>query len=120
MRVQINSRSAVAITTPFWTLMLLTACGTSPEEPAPEPTEAIAYDGGRIIVGDGGVIENGTLLVEGDRILAGGGTDSVDVPAGAERIDLTGRTLMPAIIDTHVHLRETRDELVEDLQRKAY
>ncbi len=120
MRVQINSRSAGAITTPFWTLMLLTACGASPEEPAPEPTDAIAYDGGRIIVGDGGVIENGTLLVEGDRILAVGGTDSVDVPAGAERIDLTGRTLMPAIIDTHVHLRETRDELVEDLQRKAY
>ena len=120
MRVQISSRSAVAITTPFWPLMLLTACGTSPEGPAPEPTDAVAYEGGRIIVGDGGVIENGTLLVEGDRLLAVGGTDSVDVPAGAERVDLTGRTLMPAIIDPHVHLRETRDELVEDLQRKAY
>ena len=33
---------------------------------------------------------------------------------------LTGRTVMQAIVDTHVHLREARDDLVEDLQRKAY
>jgi imidazolonepropionase-like amidohydrolase len=80
----------------------------------------MAFEGGRVLVGDGGVIENATILVDGDRLLAVGPGDAVEVPAGAARVDLTGRTVMPAIIDTHVHLRETRDELVEDLQRKAY
>jgi imidazolonepropionase-like amidohydrolase len=44
----------------------------------------------------------------------------VEVAAGASRVDLTGRTVMPAIIDTHTHLSRERDALVEDLQRRAY
>ena len=101
-------------------LALATACAEPPAAPEPEPTDAVAYDGGRLIVGNGDVIENGTLLVEQGRLSVVGSADGVDVPAGAERVDLTGRTVMPAIVDTHVHLREARDELVEDLQRKAY
>ena len=86
---------------------------------AVQTTATIAYDGARIIVGNGDVIETGTLVLEGNRVLAIG--DTVDVPEGVERVDLAGRTVMPAIIDTHVHLRsDTRATLVEDLQRKAY
>ena len=86
---------------------------------AAQTTATIAYDGARIIVGNGNVIETGTLLLDGNRVLAIG--DAVDVPEGVERVDLAGRTVMPAIIDTHVHLRsDTRATLVEDLQRKAY
>ena len=102
------------------TLVLVSACGAPPSEPAAPATDAIAYEGARLIIGDGQVIENGTLLVEQDRLVAVGASDAVEVPAGAARVDLAGRTVMPAIIDTHVHLRETRDERVEDLQRKAY
>ena len=80
----------------------------------------MVFEGARVLVGDGGVIENATLIVDDDRLVAVGRSDEVEVPAGAARVDLSGRTVMPAIIDTHVHLRETRDELVEDLQRKAY
>lgn len=95
------------------------ACGGAESEP--EPTGVIAYEGVRIIVGDGGVIETGTLVVDRDRLTAVGDSASVEVPAGAARVDLTGRTVMPAIVDTHVHLRsEDRATLVEDLQRKAY
>jgi len=102
------------------TLVLVSACGAPPSEPVAPSTDAIAYEGARLIIGDGQVIENGTLLVEQDRLVAVGASDAVEVPAGAARVDLSGRTVMPAIIDTHVHLRETRDERVEDLQRKAY
>ena len=101
-------------------LPLVSACSAPETEQAPAPTNVMAFEGGRVLVGDGGVIENATILVDGDRLLAVGPSDAVEVPAGAARVDLTGRTVMPAIIDTHVHLRETRDELVEDLQRKAY
>src|SRR6185503_15510412 len=42
------------------------------------------------------------------------------IPAGAARVDLTGKTVMPAIIDAHKHLPVTRDALVNQLQQLAY
>ena len=100
--------------------VLAAACGgAAPEEP--EGAGVTAYEGARVIVGNGDVIETGTILVEEDRLTAVGVGTSVEVPEGAARVDLSGRTVMPAIIDTHVHLRaENRDTLVEDLQRKAW
>ena len=101
-------------------VLVAAACGgAAPEEQ--EGAGVTAYEGARVIVGNGDVIETGTILVEEDRLTAVGGSASVEVPEGAARVDLSGRTVMPAIIDTHVHLRaEDRDTLVEDLQRKAY
>jgi imidazolonepropionase-like amidohydrolase len=99
------------------------AAGCAAPEPAPAPvaTTVVAYEGARVIVGTGDVIEGGTLLVDDASLVAVGAAAAVEVPAGATRVDLTGRTVMPALIDTHVHLRiESREELVEDLQRKAY
>ena len=51
-----------------------------------------------------GVIENATVVVEGNRISAIGPSSSVTVPAGATRIDVKGKTIMPGIIDVHGHL----------------
>src|SRR5205823_13989108 len=48
-----------------------------------------------------------------------GKSGELKVPAGAARVDLTGKTVMPAIIDTHTHLASTRDVLVDQLQGKA-
>ena len=101
-------------------LPLVSACSAPETEQAPALTNVTVFEGARVLVGDGGVIENAILVVDDDRLVAIGAAGSVEVPAGAARVDLSGRTVMPAIIDTHVHLRETRDELVEDLQRKAY
>lgn len=42
------------------------------------------------------------------------------VPAGAARVNLAGKTVMPAIIDTHVHLGRTREALIRDLRLRAY
>ena len=120
-RVRTTSRLPVCSPAPLLIgLAVVAACSTPPPEQAPAATDVTVFDGARVLVGDGGVIENAALIVDDDRLVAVGQSGELDIPAGAERVDLTGRTVMPAIVDTHVHLRETRDELVEDLQRKAY
>jgi imidazolonepropionase-like amidohydrolase len=79
------------------------------------PAEVVAYEGARLIIGDGRVVENGTLVVDGQKI-----TQVGSAPAGARRIDLKGKTVMPMIIDTHVHLNTTREGLERDLRQRAY
>ena len=79
-----------------------------------------AFEGARLIVGDGRVIEHATLVVDGARITQVGQTAGVRVPAGATRVDLAGKTVMPMLIDTHVHLSPTRDALIRDLRLRAY
>jgi imidazolonepropionase-like amidohydrolase len=79
-----------------------------------------AYEGARLITGDGRVIENGVLVVDGARIAAAGAAGSVAVPAGAKRVDIKGKTVMPMIVDTHVHLSPKREAIVRDLKRRAY
>ena len=79
-----------------------------------------AFEGVRLIVGDGRVIENATVVVDGARIAQAGGAADVRVPAGAARVSLAGKTVMPMLIDTHVHLGATRDAIVRDLRLRAY
>jgi imidazolonepropionase-like amidohydrolase len=80
-----------------------------------------AFEGVRIIVGnESAPIENATLVVEGNKIVQAGRAADVRVPAGATRVNLAGKTVMPAIIDTHVHLSATREKLVNDLKRRGY
>lgn len=120
MRRQVQLRSSVLATVSL-SVLLFEACSGSMPQPAPEASDAVVFNGARVIVGDGTVIESGTIVIEDDRLVAVGDVETVEIPAGAIQVDLTGRTVMPAIVDTHVHLRTTtRDELVEDLQRKAY
>ena len=85
---------------------------------APAHAQTTAYEGARLIIGDGTVVENGTIVVDGARIVAAGA--GVSVPAGAQRVNLAGKTVMPMIIDTHVHLSPTRERLVRDLKQRAY
>jgi imidazolonepropionase-like amidohydrolase len=93
--------------------MLLASCGTPP--PAGPVT---AYENARLIVGDGSVIENAVLLVANGKISQV--RRDGRVPEGATRVNLAGKTLMPMIIDTHVHLSPGREALVRDLRRRAY
>ena len=81
---------------------------------------ATVFEGGRVIIGDGRVIENGTIVVQGDRITQVGGAASVKAPARATRVSLAGKTVMPALVDTHVHTSTTAPELVTDLKQRAY
>ncbi len=87
----------------------------------PAAAQAVtAFEGARLIVGDGRVIENAALMVDGTKIAQAGKAADVRVPAGAARVNLAGKTVMPMIIDTHVHLSPTREPLLRDLRGRAY
>jgi imidazolonepropionase-like amidohydrolase len=79
-----------------------------------------AFEGARLIIGNGSLVENGTMIVEGTRIVRAGAAADVRAPAGATRVSLAGKTVMPTVIDTHVHLSPTRERLVRDLKLRAY
>jgi imidazolonepropionase-like amidohydrolase len=91
----------------------------------------VVFEGARLIIGDGRAIENGTLIVDNGRIAAVGRLADVRPPRGATRIDLTGKTVMPALIDAHMHMgfenmaswraeNYTRDNMIDTLDRLAY
>ncbi|MGH9308908.1 MAG: amidohydrolase family protein, partial [Vicinamibacterales bacterium] len=78
------------------------------------PAGSLALVGARVITmaglkpgpitGTPGVIENATILVEGNRIVAVGAANAVQIPASARRVDVKGKTIMPGMIDVHAHL----------------
>ena len=88
---------------------------------APAATGVTVFEGARLIVGDDSApIENAAIIVDNGRFAQVGRAGEVKVPAGAARVDLAGKTVMPAIVDTHTHLAVTREGLIDHLQRKAY
>src|SRR5437660_1366359 len=72
----------------------------------PQPAKAtLAIVGGYLIDGhDGPPLDNSVVLVDGKEIVAVGTTDSLKVPPGAKVIDASGYTVMPGLINAHVHL----------------
>ena len=74
----------------------------------PKPTEVMAFTGARLITiasghGAGPVLENGVLVTRGNRIAAIGPMEEVAVPDGALVIDVSGKTIVPGLLDTHYH-----------------
>jgi len=83
--------------------------------------DVTVFEGARLIVGDGSaVIEDAVFVVQGDRFTAAGARADVEIPGGATHVDLSGKTVMPAIINAHVHLSSTREDRVGQLQHMAY
>lgn len=77
-----------------------------------KPSGLLALTGARIItMNDDEVIENGTVLVRNNRIEAVGAANEVEVPASAETVDVSGKTIMPGIIDAHAHIGNFREGL---------
>ena len=72
----------------------------------PQPERAtLAIVGGLLIDGHEGPPQPGAVvLVDGDRIVAVGRRDEFEVPSGADELDATGMTIMPGLIDVHVHM----------------
>ncbi len=82
---------------------------------ADKPASTIAFTGARLLTmaGDGaGAIDDGTIVVRGDRILAIGPRATTPVPAGAQLVDARGKTIMPGLIDAHAHGQQGEDDLV--------
>jgi imidazolonepropionase-like amidohydrolase len=72
------------------------------QSPAP-PVHPIVLHAARLLdIKSGRIVKPGEVLVQGERIVEAG--TSVKHPAGAEAIDLGDRTLLPGLIDAHVHL----------------
>ena len=102
-------------------LLFLAAFSTSGAMQAPQGTTVTVFEGARLIVGDGTApIENAAFIVANNRFTQVGRRGQLNVPAGATRVDLTGKTVMPAIVDAHTHMPVERAALVDALQRKAY
>lgn len=112
---------------PLAGLTLLLAVAVSAQAPP-----AVLFEGARLIMGDQTPpIEAGAILVRDGVIAAAGPRGSVAVPAGAVRVDLSGRTVMPALVNVHVHIgyegyatwrasNHTPANVVDHLQRSAY
>lgn len=96
------------------------ACSAPATDQAPA-TSVTVFEGARLITGDGSApIENATFIVDDTRFVQVGRAGQLEIPPGAARVDLSGKTVMPAIVDTHNHLANTREGLIDHLQRKAY
>jgi imidazolonepropionase-like amidohydrolase len=95
---------------------------------------AVWFEGARLIIGDKSpVIESSAFLVEGDSFTWVGKKGERQPPANATRVDLTGKTVIPTLIDGHNHIglvnekdgsntkaNYTRENLIDQLQRYAY
>jgi imidazolonepropionase-like amidohydrolase len=95
---------------------------------------AILFEGARLITGDGiAPIQSSAFLVQGNRFTKVGRKGDIALPTGATRVDLTGKTVIPALIDIHNHLgwtnqktnkatkeSYTRESVIDHLQRYAY
>ena len=117
----------------FLSLFLL-GCGSEKTSTSSTASSATVFEGATLLVGgDVAPIQNSTLIIENDKILSIGKKGEVVIPAGATRVDVTGKTVMPAIVDMHSHLgytvvrtnettKETysRENLIDHLQRYAY
>ena len=84
---------------------------------ADKPGGTVAITGARLLTmaGDGaGAIDDGVIVIEGDRIAAVGAAADVAVPAGARVIDAGGKTIMPGLVDAHAHGPQGTGDLVPE------
>ena len=96
------------------------------------PAGAVLYEGARLVTGDGGTpIERSAFLVENGRFTRVGRQGEVPAPSGAVRVDLAGKTVIPALIDAHSHIgymknltsgpqNYTRENILDHMHRFAY
>jgi imidazolonepropionase-like amidohydrolase len=114
--------------------LLLAACAWLSASQAPAGRDVVLFEGARLIDGNGRApIENSAFLVENNTFTRVGRKGELRAPAGATKVDLTGKTVMPALVDPHNHIgytnqktgvsskeNFTRATLIDHLQRYAY
>ena len=113
---------------------LFAACGSPPDSPISDTLAGAMtlFEGARLIAGDGSApIEVSAFVVENDTFTRVGTRGEVSVPEGTPRVDLTGKTVIPALIDAHSHIgymkdltsgpqNYTREHILDHLYRFAY
>jgi imidazolonepropionase-like amidohydrolase len=117
----------------FSACLILAMAGTAPVR-GQAPAAVTVFEGARLITGDGSApIENSAFVVEGNRFTQIGRRGEVPVPAGAKRVDISGKTVMPTLVDLHGHFgfqnipagtmskaTFTRENLIDHMQRLAF
>src|SRR5678815_5666800 len=120
-------------------LLVLAGCSQAPQNGAKQETASTTpsvtlFEGARVITGDGSApLEDAVILMEDAKITGVGHKGELTAPAGAARVDLTGKTVMPALVDTHTHqgcaviktgkigaVTYTKNNLIDHLHRLAY
>ncbi len=92
-----------------------TGVSLSMDVAADKPSGLIALTGARIVTmarADGGIIDDGTIVIRGDRIVAVGPRASVSIPAGAKIVDVAGKTIIPGLVDAHAHGPQGDDDVI--------
>src|SRR5215472_8496430 len=101
---------------------------------AQSTTKLTFFEGARLILGDGQPpIENSAFIVENGHFTSVGRKGEIQAPRGATRVDLTGKTIIPALVDVHSHFgflnqrdgsmskaNFNRENLLDHLKRYAY
>lgn len=86
-----------------------------------EPKGMIALTGGKIITMNGDkVIENGVIITDGKHIKAVGPASELSIPKDADVIDVTGKTIMPGIVDAHAHGSQGSNEIIPQQNWKNF
>jgi imidazolonepropionase-like amidohydrolase len=114
----------------------LLIAGMSALVPVPEAAQQTSsrtlFEGARLIAGDGQTpIESSAILVENETIRRVGRKGDIELPRGAARVDLTGKTVMPGIVSLHGHVgylngltfsagNYTRENVIDHLNRYLY
>ena len=114
-------------------MVLVALWSTQPAtQVAPAARGATVFEGARLIVGDGSAaIEDSVFVVEQGRFTQVGRRGAVQAPAGAARVDLRGKTVIPALVDGHSHIgyqkgvstsvkNYTRENILDHMYRFAY
>src|SRR5258705_10717331 len=121
--------NAISFRYAFAALLLAVSFAAHPAQS--QPAGVTLFEGARLITGDGGVIADSAFIVAGNQFRQVGRKGEVALPQGATRVDLTGKTVMPALVDAHVHMgyrkgldfsqnNYTRANLTDILDRFAY
>lgn len=75
-----------------------------------EGSSVLALVGATLVDGNGGSpVPNSCVLIRNNRIERAGKKDEIDIPENATRIDVTGKTILPGLIDAHYHNEESTD-----------
>jgi imidazolonepropionase-like amidohydrolase len=110
------------------------ACSSPAAQPAATTAagKMTVFESARLIDGESGrSIDDAVIIVDGPRIVRVGTRGEVDIPAGATRVNLSGKTIIPALVSAHMHVGllngsdfgpqvYTRDKIIEHLRRYAY
>ena len=133
MRIFPIAKVAAATSRCLVVSLVLASC--SPQLPGQGSASArpMLFEGARLITGDGSAIEDSAFLVENQKITRVGKRGALQSPAGAVHVDLSGKTVMPAMVDLHGHIgyqnvpagtmskeNFTRENLIDHLERLAY